>query len=38
MKLNVAAGALAGLVIGVFVAFARQRLVGRGAPEAAAGA
>ena len=32
MKLNVAAGALAGLVIGVFVAFARQRLAGRGAP------
>lgn len=38
MKLNVAAGALAGLVIGVFVAFARQRLAGRGAPEQAAGA
>jgi len=38
MKLNVAAGALAGLVIGVFVAFARQRLSGRGAPEQAAGA
>lgn len=38
MKLNVAAGALAGLVIGVFVAFARQRLAGRGAPERAAGA
>jgi len=32
IKLNVAAGALAGLVIGVFVAFARQRLAGRGAP------
>ena len=32
MKLNVAAGALAGLVIGFFVAFARQRLAGRGAP------
>ena len=38
MKLNVAAGALAGLVIGVFVAFARQRLAGRGAAEGAAGA
>jgi len=38
MKLNVAAGALAGLVIGVFVAFARQRLAGRGAPEEAAAA
>jgi len=38
MKLNVAAGALAGLVIGVFVAFARQRLAGRGAPAEADGA
>lgn len=38
IKLNVAAGALAGLVIGVFVAFARQRLAGRGAPQEAAGA
>jgi capsular polysaccharide biosynthesis protein len=37
-KLNVAAGALAGLVIGFFVAFARQRLAGRGAREASAGA
>jgi capsular polysaccharide biosynthesis protein len=31
-KLNVAAGALAGLVIGFFVAFARQRLAGRDTP------
>jgi capsular polysaccharide biosynthesis protein len=38
MKLNVAAGALAGLVVGFLVAFARQRLAGRGAPEEAAGA
>ena len=38
MKLNLAAGALAGLVIGFFVAFARQRLAGRGAPEKAQGA
>ena len=38
IRLNVAAGALAGLVIGVFVVFARQRLAGRPAPEAAAGA
>jgi capsular polysaccharide biosynthesis protein len=38
MKLNVAAGALAGLVIGFFVAFARQRFAGRGAPQEAAGA
>jgi len=38
MKLNVAAGALAGLVIGFFVAFGRQRLAGRGAPSEAAGA
>ncbi len=38
IKLNVAAGALAGLVIGVFVAFARQRLAGRGAPDEAVGA
>jgi len=38
MKLNVAAGALAGLVIGFFVAFGRQRLAGRGAPAEAAGA
>jgi len=37
-KLNVAAGALAGLVIGFFVAFARQRLAGRGAPAETAGA
>ena len=36
-KLNLAAGALAGLVIGFFVAFARQRLVGRDAPAEAAG-
>lgn len=35
-KLNVAAGALAGLVIGVFVTLARQRLAGRGAPEESA--
>jgi len=38
MKLNVAAGALAGLVIGFFVAFGRQRLAGRGAPAEVAGA
>jgi capsular polysaccharide biosynthesis protein len=38
MRLNVAAGALAGLVIGVFVAFARQRLAERGAASQAAGA
>ncbi|MCX6373790.1 MAG: Wzz/FepE/Etk N-terminal domain-containing protein [Actinobacteria bacterium] len=38
IKLNVAAGALAGLVIGVFVAFARQRLTGHGAPDEAVGA
>jgi uncharacterized protein involved in exopolysaccharide biosynthesis len=37
-KLNLAAGALAGLVIGFFVAFARHRLAGRGAPEEPAGA
>lgn len=38
MKLNLAAGALAGLVIGFFVAFARQRLAARDAPAEAAGA
>jgi capsular polysaccharide biosynthesis protein len=38
MRLNVAAGALAGLVIGIFMAFARQRFAGRGAPDGAAGA
>ncbi|HEY5387413.1 MAG TPA: Wzz/FepE/Etk N-terminal domain-containing protein [Thermoleophilia bacterium] len=38
MKLNIAAGALAGLVIGFFVAIVRLRLAGRGAPAAAAGA
>ena len=37
-KLNVAAGALAGLVIGFFVAFARYRLAGRGTPQEPAGA
>jgi len=38
MRLNVAAGALAGLVIGVFAAFGRQRLAGRGAPRETAAA
>ena len=38
MRLNVAAGALAGLVIGVFAAFGRQRLAGRGAPQETAAA
>jgi capsular polysaccharide biosynthesis protein len=37
-KLNVAAGALAGLVIGFIVAFARWRLAERGTPEEPAGA
>ena len=36
MTLNVAAGALAGFVIGIIVAFVRRRLAERGAPAAAA--
>ena len=36
LTLNVAAGALAGLVIGIVVAFVRRRLADRGAPAAAA--
>lgn len=36
LTLNVAAGALAGLVIGIIVAFVRRRLAERGAPAAAA--
>ena len=38
LTLNVAAGALAGLVIGIVVAFVRRRLAERGAPAAAVGA
>ncbi len=38
LTLNVAAGALAGLVIGIIVAFVRRRLAERRAPAAAAGA
>jgi capsular polysaccharide biosynthesis protein len=37
LTLNVAAGALAGFVIGIVVAFVRRRLAGRGAPAATAG-
>jgi len=36
LTLNVAAGALAGLVIGIIVAFVRRRVAERGAPAAAA--
>ena len=36
LTLNVAAGALAGFVIGIVVAFVRRRLAERGAPAAAA--
>jgi capsular polysaccharide biosynthesis protein len=36
LSLNVAAGALAGLVIGIIVAFVRRRVAERGAPAAAA--
>jgi len=38
LTLNVAAGALAGFVIGIVVAFVRRRLAERGAPAAAVGA